>query len=166
MASEHVERPSPILRYFEDALGPLLPEDHYRRMAAHDAAVAETTSRHDLRRALRCAEWAVELAGGGEKLAGDSEKPGGAREGVAVEHQHPGRRLAQVLRQAWDASEAAEFAVLASIPGVGGTNLELVRWIDDVVEVARRVAAKDGWDAVPWEELLVELLSYEPSEAG
>lgn len=158
MASEHVERPSPVLRYFEDALGPLLPEAHYRRMAAHDPAVADTTSRHDLHRALRCAEWAVELAGGGEKLgAGD--------EAVPAEHQHPGRRLAQVLRQAWDAGEAVEFAVLASIPGVDGTNLELVRWIDDVVEVARRVAEDDGWDAVPWEELLVELIGYEPSEA-
>ena len=157
MASERVERPSPVLRYFEDALGPLLPEDHYRRMAAHDAAVAGTTSRHDLHRALRCAEWAVELAGG-ETLVGDDED-------VAVEHQHPGRRLAQALRQAWDAGEAVEFAVLASIPGVDGTNLELVRWIDDVVEVARRVASQDGWDAVAWEDLLVELIGYEPSEA-
>ncbi len=154
MVDEHrVERPSPILRYFEDALGPLLPEPDFHRLTSYDAAVAATSAHGDLHRCLRCAEWAVGLAAARRQVVG------------AGTDRWSGR-LGEVLRQVRDAGQAIEFALLARLPGVSATNVEMVAWIDDVVALAAEVARATGWEAVPWEDLLVELIGYEPPEDG
>ncbi len=144
------ETPSPILRYLVDALAEALPEADYDRLTSHDEAIAATTSQGDTRRALRCADWAVELAG-------EIEKDGG---------HHPLRRLGEVLHQARQAGAALEIGIMTKLPGVHAPDVETVEWIDDVVAVAKEVAERSGWVAVPWEDLIVELVEVEPEEAG
>jgi hypothetical protein len=34
-----------------------------------------------------------------------------------------------------------------------------IQWVDDAVAIAKAEADRSGWDAVPWEELLTEMLA-------
>ena len=138
---EAITSPSEMLRYFDDALEQVLPDGEYAKLQAHDAAVAATTSRHDFRRCLRCAEWAVGL----------TAEPG---------HAHLGHKLRGVLHELRQTSWATDFGIMTPSPTV--TSVELA-WIDDAVEVAQKVAEQSGWEAVAWEDLLVELIAMEPS---
>ena len=38
-------------------------------------------------------------------------------------------------------------------------------WVDDAVAAAKALADKTGWESVPWEALLVELIAMEPNPA-
>jgi hypothetical protein len=138
--------PSEMLRYLDDALEKVLPDDQYQKLTAHDAELAETTSRGDFHRCFRCAEWAVELAG----------------EPQHSHLHHLVTELKTVVHEIRDTDWAVEFGIFT--PGRTITDVELT-WVDDAVKVAQAVAEKSGWDAVPWERLLEELIAIEPSKS-
>lgn len=145
MSDPSVKSPSEMLRYFDDALAKVLPQDEYQKLTAHDAEIAGTTDRGDFHRCFRCAEWATELA-------------------ARPEHSHVRhltRALEEVVREARDTGWAVEFGALTR--GRTMTDVEL-SWVDDAVEAARSAAAVSGWDSVPWEQLLVELIAVEPPD--
>jgi hypothetical protein len=136
--------PSEMLRYLDDELEKVLPESEFDKLTRHDGEIAATTSRGDFHRCVRCAEWAVEL----------TDKP---------EHSHLHhliRELRTVVHEVHDTGWALEFGILH--PGRTITDVELA-WVDDALSAAKAVAASSGWDAVPWESLLVELIGIEPS---
>jgi hypothetical protein len=132
-----------MLRYFDDSLERVLPEDEYQKLTSHDSEIANTTSRGDFHRCFRCAEWAVELTG----------RP---------EHSHLRhlvRELESVVHEIHDTDWALEFGIMS--PGRTVTDVELT-WVDDVIKVMQGAAEKTGWNSVPWEHLLEELLTIEP----
>ena len=137
--------PSEMLRYFDDAMEKVLPDDEYQKLTSYDAEIAQTTSRGDFHRCLRCAQWAVELT-------------------AQPEHAHLahlGGDLKAILHVIHDADWAVAFG--AATPGRIVTDVELA-WVDDAVTVAQGAAQRAGWPSVPWERLLEELIAIEPSE--
>lgn len=99
--------PSEMLRYFDDALEKVLPDDEYQKLTAHDAEIAKTTSRGDFHRCFRCAEWTVEL----------TAKP---------EHAHLAhlvRELKTIVHEIHDTGWAIEFGIMT--PGRTVTDVEL-----------------------------------------
>ncbi len=145
-AQSTTSTPSEILRYIDDSLEKILPEDEYRKLTALDTEMAATTSRGDFHRCFRCAEWAVALAG-------------------ASEHSHLARLVTELktaLHEFHDMDWAIDFGIFR--PGRTVTDVEL-SWVDDALKVAQAVAQESGWDAVPWEELLRQLIAIEPNRS-
>lgn len=135
--------PSPILRYLDDALEQVLPDAEHAKLTAHEAAVAATTDTADFHRCLHCARWAVSLAD-------------------VPEHGLSGRlqQLRKVLAEAHETWTGVRFgSIVAHSPVV--TDVE-VQWVDEAVRTAAAVAEQAGWDAVPWEQLLDDLVAMEP----
>jgi hypothetical protein len=135
-----------MLRYFDDAFEKVLPDEEYQKLTSHDAEMATTTSRGDFHRCFRCAEWAVDLA-------------------AQSEHshlQHFVSELKEVVREIRDTDWAVEFGIFT--PGRTVTDVELT-WVDDAIKVAQGAAEKSGWGAVPWENLLEELIAIEPTKS-
>ncbi len=134
-----------MLRYLDDALEKVLPDDEYQKLTAHDAEIAATTSRGDFHRCFRCAEWAVALT-------------------AQPEHSHLAHlahEMKALVHEMHDTDWAIEFGVLN--PGRTVTDVELA-WVDDAVKVAQAAAEKSGWTSVPWEHLLEELIAIEPAQ--
>jgi hypothetical protein len=145
-AKSRKKTPSEMLRYLDDSLEKVLPDDQYQKLTAHDEEMAATTSRGDFHRCFRCAEWAVDLAAEGEHS----------------HLQHLMTKLKAVVHEIRDTDWAVEFGIFT--PGRTITDVELT-WVDDAITVAQAVAQKSGWDAVPWERLLEELIAIEPSKS-
>ena len=61
-----------------------------------------------------------------------------------------------------DTGWAIEFGIWT--PGRTVTDVELT-WVDDAIKVAQEAAATSGWAAVPWVNLLEELIAIEPTKA-
>jgi len=138
--------PSEMLRYLDDSLEKVLPDDEYQKLTSHDPEMAKTTSRGDFHRCVRCAEWAVELTG-------------------QSQHSHLGHLvtdLKAIIHEIHDTDWALEFGIFG--PGRTVTDVELT-WVDDAIKVAQAAAEKSGWPSVPWERLLVELIAIEPSKS-
>lgn len=135
-----------MLRYLDDSLEKVLPDDEYQKLTAHDVEMATTTSRGDFHRCFRCAEWAVSLAA----------------EPQHAHAQHLVTELKNVVHEIRNTHWALDFGILT--PGRIVTDVELT-WVDDAVKVAQVVAQKSGWASVPWEPLLVELMAIEPTNA-
>lgn len=140
--TSQTKTPSEMLRYFDDSLEKVLPEDEYQKLKSHDSEIARTTSRGDFHRCFRCAEWAVELA-------------------ARPEHSHLRhlvRELGAVVHEIHDTDWALEFGIMR--PGRTVTDVELT-WVDDVIKILQVAAEKTGWASVPWERLLEELIAIE-----
>jgi len=135
-----------MLRYIDDALEKVLPDEEYRKLTSHDAEVATTTSRGDFHRCFRCAEWAVHLAAQSQHAHLD----------------HLVTELKAVLHEVHDTDWAVRFGM--DTPGRTVTDVELT-WVDDAITVAQGVAEKSGWSSVPWEHLFEELIAIEPSRS-
>ena len=114
-----------------------LPELEQAKLAPFADAAEATTRRGDLRRAFRCAEWAVQVAEG--------------RSDSRVGHLVESLREARVL---WKDSLFGAHYGAAVVDGVGpGEDVE-IQWVDVAVAAARDEARRSGWGAVPWEDLL------------
>jgi|ERR1035441_367815 hypothetical protein len=136
------QNPSPIIAYFVKELEPSLPEEAKAKLATYEDSIAKTTHHGDFRRAWHSADWAVTMA----QRSSDSH----VRHLVAsLKEKH----------ELWkDTIFGAEFG---AIPGDGigpGQDAE-IQWVDDAVAVAKAEAERTGWDSVPWEDLLKEMLS-------
>jgi hypothetical protein len=119
----------------------LLPSEEESKLAEFETAIAATTEDGDRERSRLCAKWALGVA---DRSA----------------HSHVGG-LVKELREARtlekDAIFGAEFGTL-KIGGVESREDARLEWVDDAVTVAEAEAKHSGWVAVPWQELLKELL--------
>ena len=134
---------SAALQHLYTQLSKILPKGETARLTQYQAKIAGTTDHHDLHRCYRCVEWAVELSAEGH----DSES------GSLI------TKLKKVLKEAHSASWATEFGLFVSHHPI--MDLE-ISWINDTIEVAESVAEKSGWDKIPLEKLLDDLVAMEP----
>jgi hypothetical protein len=137
--------PSPIISYYVREIARVLPDEEQGKLAAYSEQVATTTHHGDLRRAWHCAHWAVRLA----------QKPSNSHLGHLVKDVKESYKLWQ------DTVFGADFGIMLK-DGVGpGQDVE-IQWVDDALAVATAEAERSGWPAVPWEDLLKEMLSVAP----
>ena len=141
-------------------------DDYERRAGALDG-----DRRAELRRAYACARWAVDVAAepahstivGAAVRAGEAVREIGqtvwAELGADIENVvarlFPGKTGAAYLGM-WVGVSDPEQA-----PGTGASPLvgPEMAWVLEAVDVADKIAALEGWDAVPWRGLLDEVLS-------
>lgn len=141
MSREHPHSPSPIVAHLVRSLEKALPAEQRAWLSRFGDAVAGTTSEHDLRRAWRCAEWALQLAGHPD----DS----------AVERRV--HEIQEAYRLLKDSMYGFAFGATVR-DGVGpGTDVQL-QWVERAVAVAVETGTAHGWDEVPWEALLSDLI--------
>jgi hypothetical protein len=139
--------PSPIISYFVREIESSLPAADKEALGTYAEAIAGTTHHGDLRRAWHCADWAIRQA----------ERPSNTH----LEHLTKG--LKEKLTLWKDTIFGADFGIMVK-DGVGpGEDIE-IQWVDDAVAVAKAEANASGWESVPWEELLKELLAIAPPE--
>ena len=137
------ESPSPIISYYVREIGSILPAAEKEKLANYALSAAKTTHHGDLKRARQSAEWAVQMA----------ERSSDSRLSHFVKHLEEIRKLEK------DSVFGAEFgAMRVSGTGIGpGEDIE-IQWVDDAVAIARTEGQRAGWDSVPWEDLLKEML--------
>jgi hypothetical protein len=137
--------PSPILTYFVREIEGDLPDAGKETLATYAGVVALTTHHGDFRRALHCAAWAVHIA----------ERSASTHVGHLVDATKETYTLYQDTLFGTDVG-------LQSHDGVGpGEDVEL-QWVDDAIAVAKAEGERAGWDSVPWEDLLKEMLTIAP----
>ena len=141
--------PSPIIRYYVREIGSILPAAEKEKLATYAPAVAKTTHHGDLKRARQSAEWAVQMA----------ERSSDSRLNHFVKHLEELRKLEK------DSVFGAEFGVMrVSGTGIGpGEDIE-IQWVDDAVAIAKTEGQRAGWNSVPWEDLLKEMLGVAPPQ--
>jgi hypothetical protein len=141
--------PSPIIEVFVREVHASFPDSEQTKLAAHEGAIAETTSDGDPHRARLCARWAI-------KMADDKNQ------------KHPRWAQLKERHQMWkDEWFALDFGLADGLPGSGTHHLvgkpeplEDVRieWVENAVAVAKRLGEEDGWENSPWEGLLNDLI--------
>jgi hypothetical protein len=154
MAHETSTGSSPIVKGLMNGLRDVLPEDEQAKLHAYTDRAEEVQPRGDFHRALHCLHWAVEVA----------EQP---------KHSHlsgVGVRLRETYKAWQDIVLGAEFGSDVKL-GKGnpsqeikgeqkigpGEDIELL-WVGEAVSVAKGAAEKSGWDSVPWQGLVEEVL--------
>jgi hypothetical protein len=142
-----VKSPSPIISYFVREIGSSLPVAEKEKLATYSSAVAKTTHHGDFKRAEHCAQWAVQMA----------ERSSSSKLDHFVKHLEELRKLEK------DSVFGAEFGVMrVGGSGVGpGEDVE-IQWADDAVAIAKSEGERVGWEMVPWENLLKEMLAVVP----
>jgi hypothetical protein len=156
-ADDH-HTPSPILRYLASQLRNLLPPDQVPKLDAFEPLIEQSSPHGDFHRAAHCATWAVELAGRSEPTH---------RRKIPTE-------LGEVVRVLRDMEFGISFGFM--VGDVGRTEDSLrghfhdrdkssglredlkVSMVDDALAVAQQVGDSEGWDSVPWEQLLRDVV--------
>jgi hypothetical protein len=136
------ETSSVVLHAFIDEIRDVFPPEQAAKVHPHQGAISKCTEHHDHRRSHRCAVWAIDLV-------------------EAQKAPHPEWEKIKEEHKFWeDAWAGVEWPLLMGmqISPKDGIRTE---WAQETVDVANRVAAVAGWDAVPWEQLLVELIEME-----
>jgi hypothetical protein len=154
MAHETSTGSSPIIRGLMNGLREVLPRDDQEKLAAYTEQAEASSPRGDLHRAWHCLDWAIKV----------SEQP---------KHSHlsdVGIRLKETYKAWQDTVFGAEFGSDVKM-GTGnpsqeikgdqkigpGEDIELL-WVGEAVSVAVSAAEKAGWDNVPWQDLVQEIL--------
>ena len=154
MAHETTTGSSPIVRGLMNGLREILPEDERAKLAAYTERAESARPRGDFHRAWHCLHWAIEV----------TEQP---------KHSHlsgVGVRLKETYKAWQDAVLGVEFGSDVKM-GTGnpsqeikgdqkigpGEDVELL-WVGEAVSVAKSAAEKSGWDDVPWQHLMEEVL--------
>jgi hypothetical protein len=154
MAHETSRGSSPIVEGLMNGLREVLPDDSQSTLSTYVERAADAKPRGDFHRALHCLHWAIEVA----------EQP---------KHSHLSGatvRLKETYKAWQDIVLGAEFGSDVKM-GTGnpaqeikgdqkigpGEDIELL-WVGEAVAVAKSAAEESGWDAVPWEGLLQEVL--------
>jgi hypothetical protein len=132
-----VKSPSPIISYFVKEIESSLPAADKKKLDNYAQAVVKTTHHGDLKRARLCAEWAVQMA---ERSSNSNLS-------------HFVKRLEEIRKLEKDSIFGAEFGA--------GEDVE-IQWVDDAVAIAKSEGERAGWNAVPWEDLLKEMLAVVP----
>jgi hypothetical protein len=85
-----------------------------------------------------------------------AERPSGSHLGHLIKDLKETRKLQK------DTIFGAEFGLIKD--GVGpGEDVE-IQWVDDTVAVAKAEGERSGWDTVPWEDLLKDMLAIAASD--
>jgi hypothetical protein len=145
---------SPIVKGLMNNLREILPEEERTKLEGY-AQQAEATKPHgDLHRARYCLRWAIETA----------ERPEHSHLAhLAIRMKETHKEWQDIWLGVWFGSEVETRVGQASreIPKdqkVGpGEDVELL-WVEEATDVAKAIAEKSGWDAVPWEELLQKVI--------
>jgi hypothetical protein len=154
MAHETSSGSSPIIKGLMNGLREILPEDEQAALDAYTGQAEQAQPRGDFHRAWHCLHWAIEV----------TEQP---------KHSHlsgVGVRLKETYKAWQDVVLGAEFGSDVKM-GTGnpsqeikgdqkigpGEDIELL-WVGEAVAVAKSAAEKSGWDAVPWRNLMQEVL--------
>jgi hypothetical protein len=154
MAHETSTGSSPIVLGLMNGLREVLPADEQAKLATYSERAGEAKPRGDFHRARHCLHWAIEV----------SEQP---------KHSHlsgVGTRLKETYKAWQDIVLGAEFGSDVKM-GTGnpsqeikgdqkigpGEDIELL-WVGEAVSVAKDAAEKSGWDSVPWEDLMQQVL--------
>jgi hypothetical protein len=141
-----VNSPSPIVSYFVREIGSTLPTAEKKKLSTYAPTIAKTTHQGDFKRAKQCAEWAVQMAG----------RSSHSSLGHFIKHLEELRTLEK------DTVFGAEFGAMR-VGGVGPGEDAEVQWADDAVAIAKAEAGRTGWDSVPWEDLLKQMLAVVPA---
>lgn len=132
----------------------ILPEDQRQKLDGYTQQAEAASPKGDFHRARYCLHWAIKTA----------ESPEHSHlHGVAI-------RLKETHKAWQDIWLGTEFGTDVKLgrgnPGqeikgdekIGpGEDVELL-WVEEATDVAKGAAEKSGWDAVPWEGLLQEVL--------
>jgi hypothetical protein len=143
----HNGSPSPIISYFAREIQSSLPQAEKDKLATYSDAISKTTHHGDFKRAHLFAEWAVQMA---EKSS-------------SSHHTHFVKHLEELRKLEKDTFFGMEFGIM-KVDGVGPGEDAEIQWVDDAVAIAKSEGERVGWDSVPWEDLLKEVLSIAPSE--
>jgi hypothetical protein len=157
MAHETTTGSSPIVKTLMLDLQAALPEPQREKLQTYWAKADATTPEGDFHRARECLRWAVRVA----------EMP---------EHSHLAHlstRLKETYKAWQDIVFGTEFGSRVErgkgpeghdITGkqrIGpGEDIEIL-WVGEAVSVAKTAAEKSGWDQVPWEQLVKDVLAVE-----
>jgi hypothetical protein len=139
---------SVVLHAFVDEIKDVFPAEQSAKVRPHLSDISKCTERHDHRRSHRCAVWAIDLVKAQKAPHPEWEK-------IKEEHKFWDDAWAGVE---WFASPVIPEPALMEISPMHAIRTE---WAQETVDVALRVANVSGWDAVPWEELLIELIGME-----
>jgi hypothetical protein len=154
MAHETSTGSSPIIAGLLNGLREILPKNEQPKLAAYAEQAGNAKPRGDLHRAWHCLHWAIKV----------TEQPKHSHlTGVAV-------RLKETYRAWQDVVLGSEFGSDVKL-GTGnpaqeikgdqkigpGEDIELL-WVGEAIAVAKSAAEKSGWDSVPWQGLVQELL--------
>ena len=154
MAHETSTGSSPIIRGLMNGFREILPEEERVKLAAYTEQAESAQPRGDFHRARHCLHWAIEV----------TEQP---------KHSHlsgVGVRLKETYKAWQDVVLGAEFGSDVKM-GTGnpsqeikgdqkigpGEDIELL-WVGQAVSVAESAAEKSGWDNVPWQDLMEDVL--------
>jgi hypothetical protein len=154
MAHETSTGSSPIVKGLMNGLREILPGDQQAKLDAYAEQAENVQPRGDFHRALHCLHWAVEVA-------------------EQAKHSHlsgVGVRLKETYKAWQDIVLGSEFGSDVKL-GKGnpsqeikgeqkigpGEDIELL-WVGEAVSVAKDAAEKSGWDSVPWQGLVEEVL--------
>jgi hypothetical protein len=154
MAHETSTGSSPIVRGLMNGLREILPEDERAKLVAYTEQAESALPRGDFHRAWYCLHWAIEV----------TEQP---------KHSHLSRvglRLKETYKAWQDVVLGAEFGSDVKM-GTGnpsqeikgdqkigpGEDIELL-WVGEAMAVAKSASEKSGWDDVPWQDLVQEVL--------
>ncbi|HXN63157.1 MAG TPA: hypothetical protein VN886_22110 [Acidimicrobiales bacterium] len=154
MAHETSTGSSPIVKGLMNNLREILPDEQRQKLDAYEPQAEASSPKGDYRRARHCLHWAVKVA----------ESPDHSHlSGLAVRLKEKHKAWQDVWLGAEFGSEVAigKGQPSQEIKGdqkIGpGQDIELL-WVEEATDVAKGAAEKSGWDAVPWEELLQEVL--------
>ncbi len=154
MAHETSTGSSPIVRGLMNNLREILPDEQKQTLAGYEQRAEATTPRGDFHRARRCLRWAVMVA----------ESPQHSHlSGLAIRLKEKHKAWQDV----WLGMEFGSDVKLGTgnpsqeIKGdqkIGpGEDVELL-WVEEATDVAKQAAERSGWQSVPWEALLQEVL--------
>jgi hypothetical protein len=154
MAHETSTGSSPIVRGLMNNLREILPEEQQQTLASYEERAEAATPKGDFHRARRCLHWAVMVAESPEH----SHLSGLA---IRLKEKH------KAWQDVWLGLEFGSDVKLGKgnpsqeIKGdqkIGpGEDVELL-WVEEATDVAKQAAERSGWQNVPWEALLQEVL--------
>ena len=155
MAHETSTGSSPIVKGLMNNLREILPEDQLPKLEHYTQRAEACLPQGDFKRSRYCLHWAVTTA----------ESPHHSHlSGVAV-------RLKETHKAWQDIWLGTEFGAQVEVGrGQGsqevkgdqkigpGEDIELL-WVEEATDVAKSAAEQSGWENVPWEGLLEEVLT-------
>jgi hypothetical protein len=157
MAHETSTGASPVVKTLLLDLQTALPEPQRQKLEAYWPQADATKPHGDFHRARHCLSWAIAVA----------EMP-------AHSHlSHVSVRLKETYKAWQDIVLGAEFGThvkeghgpeghdIVGDQKIGpGEDIELL-WVGEAVSVAKSAAEKSGWDSVPWEQLVQDVLNID-----
>ncbi len=155
MAHETNTGSSPIVRGLMNNLREILPDDLRPTLDQYAEQADAATPKGDFKRARRCLHWAVTTA--------DSPQHSHLS-GVAgrLKETHKAWQDIWLGTEFGSQVELGHGQAAHEVKGdqkIGpGEDIELL-WVEEATDVAKSAAEKSGWENVPWEALVQEVLT-------